>query len=280
MENLPALDQASVSSPSNAKQLKNSKWLFIVLGVVILVLIGEGVYYFKLKKEGENVSPEQLPDQGFLSETVSYEVAYNIFDFPGWDRGRDAFFDSATGALVIINDISRHHTVANEAVSFSLQGDFEAQFAARAHSIDDPSQRQEAQILFYSGYPELPSSHGVEIRFIEENNLIAVNVINGVEKTAKFIVTPWDEVMAPESGALRVRFEDIVAGGNGRIIIYNDQGDELVARDLPFPVFAEQPRLYVKFAAVNATEDPQGVQMEVDYFRLLAPQGANNVVKR
>ena len=50
MENLPASDQASASSPSNAKQLKNSKWLFIVLGVVILVLLIEGVYYFKLRK--------------------------------------------------------------------------------------------------------------------------------------------------------------------------------------------------------------------------------------
>ncbi len=50
MENLPASDQASVSSPSVAKQLKNSKWLFIVLGVVILVLLIEGVYYFKLRK--------------------------------------------------------------------------------------------------------------------------------------------------------------------------------------------------------------------------------------
>ena len=51
MENLPALDQASASSPSNAKQLKNSKWLFIVLGVVILVLIGEGIYWLKLKNK-------------------------------------------------------------------------------------------------------------------------------------------------------------------------------------------------------------------------------------
>ena len=35
---------------SSSKQLKNSKWLFIVLGVVILVLLIEGVYYFKLRK--------------------------------------------------------------------------------------------------------------------------------------------------------------------------------------------------------------------------------------
>jgi hypothetical protein len=68
MENLPASDQASVSSPSVAKQLKNSKWLFIVLGVVILVLIGEGIYWLKLKEEEER----------FVSETSQQNEAKTL----------------------------------------------------------------------------------------------------------------------------------------------------------------------------------------------------------
>ena len=71
MENLPASDQASVSSPSVAKQLKNSKWLFIVLGVVILVLISEGIYWLKLSKEKKpftGETSEQTETGAFLSK--------------------------------------------------------------------------------------------------------------------------------------------------------------------------------------------------------------------
>lgn len=52
MENLPKEKQSAVSfTPPSKKPDRLKFFLFFALGLVILVLIGEGVYYFKLKKE-------------------------------------------------------------------------------------------------------------------------------------------------------------------------------------------------------------------------------------
>ena len=52
MENLPKEEQSAASFTLPSKKPDRLKFfLFLGLGLVILVLIGEGVYYWKIKRE-------------------------------------------------------------------------------------------------------------------------------------------------------------------------------------------------------------------------------------
>jgi len=75
MENLPTEKQSVTSFTLPSKKPDRLKFfLFLGLGLVLLVLIGEGVYWLKLRKEKEQVTP-QLPQESqvesFLPKSAS-----------------------------------------------------------------------------------------------------------------------------------------------------------------------------------------------------------------
>lgn len=85
MENLPKEKQSAASFTLPSKKPDRLKFfLFLALGLVILVLIAEGVYWLKLNNEKESLTREASQQTGtevFLSEEEFQTAISRIFKF-------------------------------------------------------------------------------------------------------------------------------------------------------------------------------------------------------
>jgi len=70
MENLPTQNQTLTASPGSSKGLKFSKIILILLGLVILVLVGEGIYWLKLNKEKKSLEITTLSKPSITEQPV------------------------------------------------------------------------------------------------------------------------------------------------------------------------------------------------------------------
>ncbi len=75
MEDPLISNQISLSSSAAVKQPKSSKWLYILLSLIILVLVGEGIYWLKLREEEPPFSSQtqepQEEEEAFLPGSPS-----------------------------------------------------------------------------------------------------------------------------------------------------------------------------------------------------------------
>lgn len=79
MESLPTQDQTLTASSKPSKESKSSKIILILMGLVILVLIGEGIYYFKWqRKKRVSEGPPSSTTQVFPTTLTSVPALTNL----------------------------------------------------------------------------------------------------------------------------------------------------------------------------------------------------------
>lgn len=232
--------------------------LFVLFGLVVLVLVAEGIYFLRLRKGRETFVPTipPKPEQA-LKETI------DILTLPGWTAPEIKI--NPDGSLQILSEpISYWYIVDNEAVHFRVKGDFEAQFGIATAGRQNPKDRQWGNVVFYNSH------------FAKEANRVQV----GITKRNELYVSFYDDkkketinllgyIPAPTSGNLRVRFENVGTATPEEVIVYDeDIGKELGRTLLPQPLFFSQ-ELYLGLRLANVTNDPKGAEMTVSHFRIL-----------
>ncbi len=86
MEDWPSPNQTPTLSSEAPKQSKSSKWLLILLGVVVCALVAEGVYWFWLRGEKEFAGETSVTPSPLVSQTpqlTNIEIAEKVLAWLG-----------------------------------------------------------------------------------------------------------------------------------------------------------------------------------------------------
>ncbi len=204
----------------------------------------------------------------------------DILSLPGWERRGTADlkakvkYDKDDKILRITNPDCYSYSVENFNVSLKAEKPFEVKIKIETKGISHTKNIQLGFARLYNlqQMSWLEVGLGTEYPSIDFNFLY-FNLINLKKpERERFlpIIQRNERIVVPQGIVLGIKVEDDSDGLGEKITIYNcGTGEIFKQTNLPYIFFKN--KMFFGFESRNITNDPQGVQMEIEHFSVVFP---------